>query len=97
MQDYAEKRDFHRMRVDAHIHITDSQGDTLIGTCRDLSATGMQLSVSRPFEVGETLQTRMESAGGQTPALETECEVVRCEPTDSGDYLLGITISQVTR
>ena len=63
MQDYAEKRDFHRMRVDAHIHITDSQGETLIGTCRDLSATGMQLSVSRPFNVGDTLTTRMESAG----------------------------------
>ena len=97
MQDYAEKRDFHRMRVDAHIHITDSHGDTLIGTCRDLSATGMQLSVGRPFEIGETLQTRMESAGAQTPALETQCEVVRCEPAVNGGYLLGITINQVTR
>jgi hypothetical protein len=96
MQDYAEKRDFHRMRVDAHIHITDSQGESVVGICRDLSATGMQLSISRPFTLGETLRTRLESAGGPTSALETECEVIRCEATDDG-YLLGVTIIQVTQ
>ncbi|KXS52703.1 MAG: type IV pilus assembly PilZ [Marinobacter sp. T13-3] len=96
MQDYAEKRDFHRMRVDAHIQITDSKGESVIGTCRDLSATGMQLSVSRPFEAGEMIKTRMESAGSQTAALETECEVIRCEPDGDG-YLLGVTIDKVTQ
>lgn len=96
MQDYAEKRDFHRMRVDAHIHITDSQGEHVIGNCRDLSATGMQLSVNRPFSVGEALRTRLEPAGGPASALETECEVVRCEATDDG-YLLGLSINQVTQ
>ena len=84
------------MRVDAHIHITDSQGETLIGTCRDLSATGMQLSVNRAFTPGEILKTRMESAGSQTAALETECEVIRCEPEGDG-YLLGVTIDRVTQ
>jgi len=96
MQDYSEKRDFHRMRVDSHIHITDSQGHSQIGICRDLSATGMQLSVSHPFTLGDILKTRLESADARTPALETECEVVRCD-ADGDGYLVGVVIDQVTQ
>ena len=47
MKDYSEKRDFHRMQVNSQIAITTSAGDQLTGTCMDLSATGMQLSVDR--------------------------------------------------
>ncbi|MGB1477302.1 MAG: PilZ domain-containing protein, partial [Marinobacter salsuginis] len=43
MKDYSEKRDFHRMQVNSEIEITDSQGNSFKGVCRDLSATGMQL------------------------------------------------------
>ena len=96
MKDYSEKRDFHRMRVDSDIEITDSKGNTFAGTCRDLSATGMQLLVDRPVAVGEELTTVLHSSSDQFPQLETICEIIRCEP--EGDaFLLGANISEVTR
>lgn len=96
MKDYSEKRDFHRMQVNSQITITTSAGDTLTGTCMDLSATGMQLSVDRALSLGEELKTRLEPASDQFPPLETVCEVVRCEP--EGDrFLLGLNIIQVVQ
>ncbi|MBN7769511.1 PilZ domain-containing protein [Marinobacter daepoensis] len=94
MKDYSEKRDFHRMQVDSTLVITDDQGNTFQGVCKDLSAAGMQISVDHPFAIGDELKTRMESAGDQFPALETVCEVVRCKP-DGERYLLGINIIEV--
>ncbi|WP_343068337.1 PilZ domain-containing protein [Marinobacter oulmenensis] len=96
MRDYSEKRDFHRMQVNAGIQITDSSGETFTGTCIDLSATGMQLLVDRPMEVGATLSTRMDSADAQVAALETECEVMRCQQQDDG-YLLGVNITRLAQ
>ncbi|MDN6318313.1 MAG: PilZ domain-containing protein [Marinobacter sp.] len=96
MKDYSEKRDFHRMHVESEIEITDSKGRTFSGTCRDLSATGMQLFVSNPVAVGEELTTVLRPSGDQFPPLETICEIIRCEPEGDG-FLLGADISEVTR
>ncbi|MGC8119301.1 PilZ domain-containing protein [Marinobacter sp. VGCF2001] len=96
MKDYSEKRDFHRMQVNSTITITDNNGETHTAICRDLSAAGMQVAVEHPFQAGEELKTRMESAGEQFPPLETLCEVIRCEPDGEG-YLLGINILEVTQ
>ncbi|MBS8241821.1 PilZ domain-containing protein [Marinobacter lipolyticus] len=96
MKDYSEKRDFQRMQVNSEIEITDSKGQTFVGTCRDLSAAGMQLYVGQAVAVGEELQTVLRPTGDQFPPLETVCEVVRCEPEGDG-FLLGANISEVTR
>ncbi|WP_303289254.1 PilZ domain-containing protein [Marinobacter sp. SS5-14b] len=96
MKDYSEKRDFYRMQVNSQIEITGSNGETITGICRDLSAAGMQLHVDKAFPLGEELKTRMEAAGDQFPPLETVGEVLRCEPDGDG-YLLGINIIEVTQ
>ncbi|MGB1950218.1 MAG: PilZ domain-containing protein [Marinobacter sp.] len=96
MKDYSEKRDFHRMQVNSEIEITNNKGETFIGTCRDLSAAGMQLYVDRPVAVGEELKTVLRPTSDQFPPLETVCEVVRCELEGEG-FLLGANISEVTR
>ena len=96
MKDYSVKRDFHRMQVNSEIEITDSNGETFLGTCRDLSAAGMQLYVDRHVPVGTELQTLLRPTSDQFPPLETVCEVLRCEPEGDG-FLLGTNISEVTR
>lgn len=96
MKDYSEKRDFHRMQVESEIEITDSKGNTFSGTCKDLSATGMQMLVRNPVMVGEELTTVLHPSSDQFPPLETICEVIRCEPEGEG-FLLGTNISEVTR
>ena len=68
MKDYSEKRDFHRMQVNSTITIIGNDGETHTGTCRDLSAAGMQAAVERPFRIGEELRTRMESGWRSVPA-----------------------------
>jgi len=96
MKDYSEKRDFHRMQVNSTLQIIRNSGEVISGVCKDLSATGMQIAVGSPFEPGEELRTRMESAGSQFPPLETLCEVVRCQPEAEG-YLIGVNITEVTQ
>ncbi len=96
MKDYSEKRDFHRMQVESEIEITDSKGNTFAGTCRNLSATGMQLLVREPVAIGEELSTVLHPSNDQFPPLETICEIIRCEPEGDG-FLLGANISEVTR
>lgn len=96
MKDYSEKRDFHRMQVDAQIQITDNNGQTLKAICRDLSGTGMQLYVDRPFNEGEEINTLMFSTSDQFPPFETVSEIVRCTPEGDG-YLLGTAIVTVKR
>jgi len=95
MKDYSEKRDFQRMQIDAQIELSNSRGDVFRGTCRDLSATGMQILVQQPVAVGEELTTVLHSGDPQIPPLEMVCEVLRCEPESNG-YLLGTAINEVS-
>jgi hypothetical protein len=96
MKDYSEKRDFHRMRMNSEIELTDSEGTSFAGICRDLSGTGMQLFVERAFSEGAELHTLLPSTNDQFPPFETACRVLRCEPDGEG-YLLGVEILQVKR
>ncbi len=95
MKDYSEKRDFQRMQIDAEIEFSNSRGDVFRGTCRDLSASGMQILVQQPVAVGEELTTVLHSSDPQIPPLEMVCEVLRCHQQEDG-YLLGTTISEVS-
>ncbi|WP_228160541.1 MULTISPECIES: PilZ domain-containing protein [Marinobacter] len=98
MRDYSEKRDFHRMRVNTPVEISDSQGRQLEGICKDLSGTGMQLAVQDAMPVGTQLQTRLPSSNDRFPPLEATVEVLRCELDESGDgYLVGAAIQEIKR
>lgn len=96
MKDYSEKRDFHRMQMNSEIEITDSSGAALPGICKDLSGTGMQVSVEKPFSEGDEIHTLLPSTNQQFPPFETLCRVLRCEPEGDG-YLLGMEIVKVKR
>jgi len=96
MKDYSEKRDFHRMRMNSEIELTDSNGVAFAGVCRDLSGTGMQLFVERAFSEGDEIHTLLPSSSDQFPPFETLCRVLRCEQEEEG-YLLGVEIVEVKR
>lgn len=96
MKDYSEKRDFHRMTVNSEIEITDNNGNTIPGICRDLSAAGMQLYAEKPFAEGDELHTLLSSTSEQFPPFEAICRVIRCEPDGDG-YLMGTVIEEVKR
>lgn len=94
MREYSEKRDFHRMKMNSEIELTDSNGLTFAGICHDLSGTGMRLFVEREFSEGDEIHTLLPSSSDQFPPFETLCRVLRCEPEAEG-YLLGVEIVKV--
>jgi PilZ domain len=90
-RDYAEKRDFIRMRVDADITLLYA-GQIIPAVCVDLSSSGMQVQAPRSFKVGDTLSVRIDSEHSALKGLEAETEVVWLADLDDGGQKLGLTI-----
>lgn len=74
-RDYAEKRDFIRMRVDANVSLIHA-GQEIEGVCLDLSSSGMQVQAPRQFNVGDLLTVRIDSEHAALKGLEADTEVV---------------------
>ncbi|MDB5983792.1 MAG: hypothetical protein JWQ69_4807 [Pseudomonas sp.] len=90
-RDYAEKRDYIRMRVDADITLLYA-GQIIPAVCVDLSSSGMQVQVPRSFKVGDKLSVRIDSEHSALKGLEAETEVVWLADQDEGGQKLGLTI-----
>ncbi|WP_246841129.1 PilZ domain-containing protein [Hahella sp. CCB-MM4] len=96
MRDYAEKRDFIRMKVDSEITLKDSSsGESFKGICRDLSGTGMSIEVGQPFEAGYELNTSLPSNNEAFPSFDTTVKVLRCSELENERYQLGVEIIKV--
>ncbi|MGV8918511.1 MAG: PilZ domain-containing protein [Pseudomonas sp.] len=90
-RDYAEKRDYIRMRVDADITLLYA-GQIIPAVCVDLSSSGMQVQAPRSFKVGDKLSVKIDSEHSALKGLEAETEVVWLANTDDGGQKLGLTI-----
>ncbi|TFY91134.1 PilZ domain-containing protein [Pseudomonas kairouanensis] len=85
-RDYAEKRDFIRMRVDADVSLIHA-GQEIAGVCLDLSSSGMQVQAPRQFQVGDRLTVRIDSEHAALKGLEADTEVVWVKGADDGQHL----------
>jgi hypothetical protein len=90
-RDYAEKRDFIRMRVDADITLLYA-GQIIPAMCVDLSSSGMQVQAPRSFKVGDKLSVRIDSEHSALKGLEAETEIVWLADLEDGGQKLGLTI-----
>ena len=88
--DYAEKRDFIRMRIDADVSLIHA-GQEIAGTCVDLSSSGMQVQAPRQFTVGDLLTVRIDSEHAALRGLEANTEVVWAKAVGD-DQHLGLKI-----
>ncbi len=96
MRNWAEKRDFIRMSMDAPIRITTADSTrTIQGVCKDLSGTGLSIEVAEPVPTGETLQVYLASPNANLPSFEAQVQVVRCTPLADQQFLLGVEILQI--
>ena len=89
-RDYAEKRDFIRMRIDADVSLIHA-GQEIAGTCVDLSSSGMQVQAPRQFTVGDLLTVRIDSEHAALRGLEADTEVVWTK-TVGDEQQLGLRI-----
>jgi len=90
-RDYAEKRDYIRMRVDADITLLYA-GQIIPAVCLDLSSSGMQVQVPREFRVGDKLSVKIDSDHIALKGLEADTEVVWLADQEGGGQKLGLTI-----
>lgn len=90
-RDYAEKRDFIRMRVDADISLIYA-GQIIPATCVDLSSSGMQVQAPRAFKVGDRISVRIDSEHAALKGLEADTEVVWVAEIEGDGQKLGLTI-----
>ena len=84
MSGYVEKRDYHRMQVDAAVDYR--AGDSVkaaSGRMLNLSAVGVQFTSSDAFEIGTRLTLTIHG-GNEGEALSGEATVLRCEPQSEG-------------
>ncbi len=88
--DYAEKRDFIRMRIDADVSLIHA-GQEIADTCVDLSSSGMQVQAPRQFTVGDLLTVRIDSEHAALRGLEADTEVVWAKAVGD-DQHLGLKI-----
>ena len=89
-RDYAEKRDFIRMRVNADVSLIHA-GQEIAAVCVDLSSSGMQVQAPRQFNVGDRLKVRIDSEHVALKGLEADTEVVWAKTTGE-DQHLGLKI-----
>ncbi len=92
-RDYAEKRDFIRMRVDADVVLIHA-GQEIAGVCVDLSSSGMQVQAPRQFSAGDPLKVRIDSEHAALKGLEADVEVVWVKAVDEGQQL-GLKIQKM--
>lgn len=90
-QQYREKRDFIRMKVEARATLTlHDGGGQLQADCQDLSSQGVQLVLDRPLAEKSHLNLSIASPTPGLQGLEAEGQVMRCEAIDNGQFIVGV-------
>ncbi|RCU45087.1 MULTISPECIES: PilZ domain-containing protein [Corallincola] len=96
MISHDDRRNFYRMMVNAEVTLTQVTTDSRYeGTCINLSATGMAVSVDEMIDADMELEARLEAADQMVPALNAKTKVIRCTPQGDGSYMLGLEILDV--
>jgi hypothetical protein len=95
MNEYDEKRDFHRMGIDCpaqfRIQGADEVSDAIV---KNLSASGMLLRTTIEIDPGTPLLVHIVPMNSITPPLSATVSVLRSEPVAEG-YEVACTIEQI--
>jgi len=96
--DYEEKRDFVRMRIDTQVTYT-LNGDTSVthhGNSMDLSATGLYMVTDFKPAVGDQIEIIMNPSSDRLPPFVAEGKVIRSEVDDANTKQFNVSI-ELTR
>lgn len=94
LRDYDEKRDFIRMNLnsEAVLYVNDQ---SIPAVCIDLSSTGMQLRAACQLAAGQQVEVEIGSQHSSLSGLKATATVVRCEPADGNEHVLGLHIEKM--
>ena len=96
-QDYAEKRDFIRMFINAPVDyaITDS-GDWKSGIGIDLSGGGLSFTTEGTLSAGDKVDVKLHPITPVTPPLEVKVTVIRVDAEEDGRNMISTKIDRIT-
>ncbi len=96
-QQYNEKRDFIRMKVEARAILTLHESTEKIeADCQDLSSQGVQLVIGQPLAEKSYVSLSIASPTPGLQGLEAEGQVMRCEAIDNGQFIVGVYFNALT-
>ncbi|MCU7811135.1 MAG: PilZ domain-containing protein [Candidatus Thiodiazotropha sp. (ex Notomyrtea botanica)] len=96
MNDFAEKRHFHRMGIEclAQFRIQGA-ADVAEGKVKNLSAAGLLLIAPQEINPGTQLAIHIVPEQAITPPLSATVNVVRSSPADAGNYEIACAIERI--
>jgi len=95
-RDYAERRDFIRMFVDAKVVIIDeNSGKEYLGEARNLSGRGLMFEADVEPTVGDNLKVVVSSNQSRMPPLQAAFKVARVQKLKIGRYEVAGELSDV--
>jgi hypothetical protein len=96
MNEYAEKRDFHRMGINCpaqiRIHGMDETTDSII---KNLSASGLLILSQQEISPGTQLLVHIRPTNNITPPLLASASVLRSQPAEEGGYEVACSIEKI--
>lgn len=91
---YNEKRDFIRMKINSQLTMRQN-GQDYEGICKDLSGAGMYVRSEQSFEPGSKLEVSIAQQGETHLPFNATAEVSRIEPTEDGQFSIGLSIKEI--
>ena len=96
-QDYAEKRDFIRMFINAPVDyaITNS-GEWKSGIGKDLSGGGLSFTTEEALSEGDKVDVKLHPITPLTLPLEAKVTVIRIDEDEDGKNIISTKIDRIT-
>jgi hypothetical protein len=96
MNDFIEKRDFHRMVVDGSVRYRiEGESQVSSGTVKNLSNSGMLMASDKEISPGTRMTIAIVPGHAITPPLMAEVKVIRCDNSDSDKFNIACTLERI--
>ena len=96
-QDYAEKRDFIRMFINAPVDYSITGSDDWVsGLGIDLSGGGLSFSTEGSLNQGDKVEIKLHPITPVTPPLEARVTVIRVDQGEDGKNIVSTKIDRIT-
>lgn len=96
LRNNGEKRNFLRIEINTPVEVL-YEGKTLVGNCKDLSATGLQVEmpIALSLNTQVTVCITPNDMGEKLPPFRARATVARLVPNEDNDTTYGLIIDEI--
>ncbi|MCU7813892.1 MAG: PilZ domain-containing protein [Candidatus Thiodiazotropha sp. (ex Lucinoma kastoroae)] len=96
MNDFTEKRDYHRMAVEGEVRFRiDGENQVSSGIVKNLSSTGLLMSFEKEMAPGTKLIIMISPDQTITPPLSAKASVIRSDRLNNDQFTIACTIDRI--